>query len=202
MNYKQYIEQNIFPIYSRNDKGHDINHINHVITKILEYNKLYELDEKLLYIAAAYHDIAHHIDKDNHEILSAKLFLRDKYMNENLTKYEMKIIYEAIADHRTANPEEPRSMYGKLLVSADKSMSFEVFIYRTHSYSLKHFSNYTFEEMIKRAYDHLMLKYSSNGCVKTYVENDTDLIKFKTKTKKYENNYQGFIKEYNKVINN
>lgn len=52
-------------------------------------------------------------------------------------------------------------MYGKILVSADKSMSFEVFISRTHSYSLKHFKEYSEEQMIKRAYDHMIGKYST-----------------------------------------
>ncbi len=38
----------------------------------------------MVYVIASFHDISHHIDKDNHEVLSAKLF----YENEKKKKQE------------------------------------------------------------------------------------------------------------------
>lgn len=82
MDYITYIKENIFPIYSKNDKGHNMEHINQVISRSLEFSKSYNVDDKLCYIAAAYHDLGHHIDKDTHEKISSDMFLSDEFMRE------------------------------------------------------------------------------------------------------------------------
>ena len=38
----------------------------------------------MVYTIASFHDIAHHIDKDNHEVSSAKLFYANKKMQNFL----------------------------------------------------------------------------------------------------------------------
>lgn len=200
MDYKEYIKTNIFPIYEKNDKGHNIEHINLVIEKITEYNKNYNLDEKILYIASAFHDIAHHIDKDNHEILSAKYFKEDEFMKNHLTNEERDIIFQAIEDHRSSKGKNPRSLYGKLLLSADKAMTFEVFITRTYHYSIKHFPNYTKEDRMKTIYEHMIEKYSNNGYAKTYVEDDKDLLEFRTKVELYKKSYELYKEVYLRII--
>lgn len=170
MNYRKYIEENIFTEYSKNDAGHQMPHINSVIKKSLKLARSFNnIDDKLLYIAAAYHDIAHYIDKDNHEKLSAEMFYNDNFMKVYLNENERIIIKEAIEDHRSSVDFEPRSLYGKILYTADKVLDVKTFIKRTHGYSLKHFSMYTIDEMIKRSFDHMIEKYCEGGTNKVYI---------------------------------
>ena len=118
----EYVEKNIFPIYSKNDSGHGIVHIKYVIARSLEFARQFDdIDLDMVYVVAAFHDLAHHIDKDNHEILSAKLFYENEWMKEFFTYEQRKIIKEAIEDHRASLTYEPRSNYGKIVSSADRN---------------------------------------------------------------------------------
>ncbi len=73
----EYIENNILPIYDKNDSGHGIEHIQYVIRRSLDFAKQFEnIDLNMIYVIAAFHDLGHHIDKDKHEVLSAKLFYK------------------------------------------------------------------------------------------------------------------------------
>lgn len=74
-NLKEYIENEIFAEYVKNDSGHGLDHINYVIRRSLEFAKQFKnIDLNMVYTIASFHDIGHHIDKDNHEIVSAKIF--------------------------------------------------------------------------------------------------------------------------------
>ena len=109
---KRYIEQNIFPRYKLNDKGHQIEHINYVINRCYKLSKNMDIDNNMLYVIAAYHDIGYYVDYKNHEKVSAQIMYNDAnlkkfFSNEHLMK-------EAIEDHRASLDREPRSIYGKL----------------------------------------------------------------------------------------
>ena len=119
-NLQKYIETYILPLYEKNEKGHGIEHINYVIRRSLEFAKQFpDINIDIVYTASAYHDIAHHIDKDNHEILSAEIFFNSIEMEQFFTLEERILIKETIEDHRTSLKTEPRSIYGKILSSAD-----------------------------------------------------------------------------------
>ena len=107
--------------------------------------------------ARPYHDIAHHIDKARHEILSAEIFYKDEEMKRFFTEDERLIIKQAIEDHRASSDSYPRSDYGKIISSADRSTDIDDFLRRTHSYTLKHFPNCTNKEMLKRAHRVIIL---------------------------------------------
>lgn len=60
---KQYIEDKIFPIQENNESGHGIEHIKYVIKRSLEFAKQFEnMNINMIYVIAAFHDIAHYID--------------------------------------------------------------------------------------------------------------------------------------------
>lgn len=200
MHYKQYIEEEIFPIYSKNDRGHDINHINSVISRSLQFSKYFDVFDNIVYIAAAYHDIGHHIDKDTHEQISADIFMEDEFMKSILSDDERKLVYDAIVDHRSSLEYIPRNDYGKILSSADRSFDFDNFIVRTHGYSLKHFSTYSYDEMVKRAYDHMCEKYMDKSSVKSYVLKDDELDLFLDRVSSFKNKYDEFKLVYNSII--
>ena len=198
---KQYIETNILLEYSKNDIGHGIEHINYVIDRCMKFSKQFDnIDLNILYTIAVFHDIGHHIDKKNHEILSAKIFYENDDMKTFFTKEERIIIKEGIEDHRASSNQIPRSNYGKIISSADRSTDVNEFLKRTHSYTLKHNPDSTAEEMLNRAYNHTKDKYGKNGYAKNYVF-DEEYNNFKNEIDELINNREKFNKMYKKVNN-
>ncbi|MBP3255159.1 MAG: HD domain-containing protein [Clostridia bacterium] len=165
-----YIENNIFPLYSRNEEGHGINHIKTVIRRSLELSKGYDVDENIVYTVAAYHDLGHFIDRKTHEIISAQMFMEDEKVKDFFTEEERVIIKEAIEDHRASLDHEPRSIYGKIVSSADRTIvDIDDTIRRAYSYGLKNYPEMSYEEMVERVYNHLSEKYGENGYAKNYI---------------------------------
>ncbi len=170
---ENYIKNQILPQYEKNDNGHSSEHIDYVLKRCFTFAEQFgNIDFNMLYTIATFHDIAHHIDKKNHEKLSAEIFYNDEKMKEFFTESERILIKEAIEDHRASSNSEPRSDYGKIISSADRSTDIDDFLRRTHAYTLKHFPNCTKEEMLKRAYDHTEQKYGKSGYAKHYVKDE------------------------------
>jgi len=131
---KDYIEINILPEYTKNDSGHGIEHINYVIDRCFRFAKQFDnIDLDMLYTVAVFHDIAHHIDKKNHEILSAKIFYDNEDIKHFFTDEQRIVIKEAIEDHRASSDSVPRNNYGKIISSADRSTDVNEFLRRTHA---------------------------------------------------------------------
>ena len=118
---KEYIEKVILPEYEKNEQGHGPKHIEYVVRRSLEFARQVEgVNLDMVYAVASYHDIGHHIDAKNHERVSAGIFADDENMYMFFTPDEIDIIYEAIEDHRASGDHEPRSVYGKIVSSADR----------------------------------------------------------------------------------
>lgn len=180
---RQYVEEKIFPIYENNDSGHGIEHIKYVIKRSFEFaNQFENIDFNIVYVIASFHDLAHHIDKDNHEVLSAKLFYENEKMKEFFTDEQRKIIKEAIEDHRASLKYEPRSDYGKIISSADRNVDIISSLKRTHAYTTKHYPNLDLDQMINRAYNHISKKFGDCGYAKIWLV-DEEFDKFKDDVK-------------------
>ena len=186
---QKYIEQNIFPEYSKNEKAHDIEHIKYVINrsfKLVEENNL-NININIVYVVAAYHDIGHHIDPKTHEIISAAIMSKDKNLHMFFNDEELSLIKEAIEDHRASSNHEPRSIYGKIVSTADRNNTVEDCVWRSYFYGKRLNPEATDEELFDRAYEHLKLKFGENGYAKFY---------FKDKQ------YDDFLKELRELLKN
>ncbi len=198
---ENYIRTQILPQYEKNDSGHSLEHIDYVLKRCFKFSKQSQnIDFNILYTIATFHDIAHHIDKKNHEKLSAESFYNDEKMSEFFTKEERIIIKEAIEDHRASANTEPRSDYGKIISSADRSTDIDDFLRRTHAYTLKHFPDCSKEEMLKRAYNHTEQKYGKEGYAKHYVK-DEEYDNFRENINLLLSNKENFTKKYCKINN-
>ncbi len=198
---KEYIEINVLPQYSKNDSGHGIEHINYVIDRCFRFAEQFNnIDLNMLYAAAAFHDIAHHIDKKNHEKLSAQIFYENNDMKQFFTEKQRIIIKEGIEDHRASSEGIPRNDYGKILSSADRSTDVNEFLRRTHAYTLKHNPESTIEQMLERAYEHAQEKYGNKGYAKHYVV-DEDYNQFRNEINNLLSNIESFNAKYLKVNN-
>ena len=197
----EYIETNILPEYSKNESGHGIEHINYVINRCFKFAEQFDnIDMNVLYTIACFHDIAHHIDKKNHEILSAQVFFENEDMRQFFSDEERIIIKEGIEDHRASANHEPRSDYGKIISSADRSTNVDEFLKRTHSYTLKHQPDCTKAEMLERAFQHTLEKYGDKGYAKHYVV-DEEYNCFRYEIQCLLDNRNAFEMKYKKVNN-
>ena len=170
---EKYIKTNILPLYEKNDEGHSGRHIEYVIRRSLLFAEQFErIDKDMVYTVAAFHDVAHHIDKKNHEKLSAEIFFADERMKEFFSQEQRQTIKEAIEDHRASLDTEPRSDYGRIISSADRSTDADEFLRRTHAYTLRYFPESTQQEILDRAFEHTLDKYGSNGYAKHYVTDE------------------------------
>ncbi len=196
---KTYVEQNILPEYAKNDSGHNIEHINYVINRCFRFAEQFEnINLDMLYTIAVFHDIAHHIDKKNHEKLSAEIFYQNEDMKQFFTDEQRIVIKEGIEDHRASSNKIPRSYYGKIISSADRSTSVNEFLKRTHAYTLKHQPNLSQQEIIERAYNHTVEKYGNDGYAKSYVI-DEEYNSFKNEISNLINNKELFTIKYKEI---
>lgn len=167
---KEYIEENLLPEYTKNEKGHGINHIRDVIRRsfdLIKQNDL-EVNRDMVYVIAAYHDIGHHIDAKNHEKVSADIMSKDENLKQFFSEEQLTTIKEAIEDHRASSKSEPRSIYGKLVSSADRNNTVEQCLERTYTYAKKNEPNLTDIQIYERAYEVLNKKFGYNGYAKFF----------------------------------
>ena len=194
---KRYIEQSVFPQYKLNDKGHQIEHIKYVINRCYKLSKNMNIDIDMLYVIAAYHDIGHHVDYKNHEKVSAQIMYNDAnlkkfFSNEHLMK-------EAIEDHRASLDREPRSIYGKLLSSADRNIDVDDSLKRIYLYSITHFNKLSEEETIEECYKHTLKKFGNNGYANFFLE-DNDYNNYLKELHNLLSNKEKFIERLKKII--
>lgn len=198
---KRYIENKILPKYNDNDKGHGIDHIMYVIDRSLKFAKtIDDINLDMVYTIAAYHDIGHSIDAKRHEEISAKILLEDEELKKYFTDEQITIMSEAVNDHRASLEYEPRSIYGKIVSSADRNTSIEVPFRRTYEYRVKHYNNSSLKQIMDESYEHLLGKFGKNGYAteKMYFE-DIEYQNFLTEMASLLENRSEFDKRYIKI---
>ena len=174
---KKYIENNIMNKYKDdNYGGHGWEHIQDVINRSFELMDKFalEVDPNMVYTIAAYHDIGYRQDPDNHEKVSSEIFLQDEEMKKFFNDEERNIIAEAIVDHRASLEYEARSVYGKLVSSADRAIDVDDMLRRSIAFQTeKHKSeNPTIEQIIEYSFKKLSSKYGNGGYAKMYFQDD------------------------------
>lgn len=170
---KKYIDENVLPQYDLNNiGGHGIQHIQTVIARSFELAEEFELDVNpdMVYTIAAFHDIGYKINADEHEEVSSQMFKNDAEIIKFFTQEQIDIIAEAIVDHRASLEYEARSIYGKLVSSADREISVENMLERSILFQAhKHKSeNPTVRQVIDYSYKKLFSKYGKEGYAKMY----------------------------------
>lgn len=169
---KEYIDRQILPQYTNNIGGHGIDHITQVIDRSFEIMNAFELnlDPNKVYVIAAFHDIGYPVNADEHEAVSAQMFLADEKMSEFFSEEERSQMAEAIVDHRASLEYEARSEYGKLVSSADREISVENMLIRSLRFQRdKHKAeNPTLDQIIDYSFKKLSSKYGQGGYAKMY----------------------------------
>ena len=75
---RDYIEQHILPRYETFDAAHRTDHATTVIERSMKLARHYEVNEEMVYVVAAYHDIGLEFGREMHHRESARLVMEDK----------------------------------------------------------------------------------------------------------------------------
>ncbi len=193
-----YVEKNILPLYERNDWAHQLWHIQDVIKKSLELAKNYAVNVDMVYAVAAFHDLGCFISRENHEDVSAELLGKDEFICRCFSASDIQMMQEAIIDHRGSLEYEPRSIYGKIISSADRFTTIEGVLRSTHSYTLEFSPDLSWEEMVQRSYEYIKKKYGKGGYAKSYIPNP-DFEKFLVEIEIYLKNRELFEEKLTEV---
>lgn len=197
----EYIEKKIFPLYDRNEFAHGINHIKTVIRRSLELADGYDVDFNIVYTVAAYHDLGHFIDRKRHEIISAEMFMKDENIKRWFADEQRMVIKEAIEDHRASCNHVPRTIYGKIVSTADRTITdIDNTIKRSYTYGKKNYIGLSEEEQFERVYEHLVEKYGENGYANVYLE-DKEFDEAVSKLRQALENREEFIERVKRVVN-
>ena len=197
----EYIEKEIFPLYDRNEFAHGINHIKTVIRRSLELADGYDVDFNIVYTVAAYHDLGHFIDRKRHEIISAEIFMKDENIKKWFADEQRMVIKEAIEDHRASCNHVPRTIYGKIVSTADRTIvDIDNTIKRSYTYGKKNYIGLSEEEQFDKVYEHLVEKYGERGYAKVYL-NDKEFDEAVSKLRQALENREEFIERVKRVVN-
>ena len=199
---KKFVTEYTTPFYKKNESGHSFSHIDYVVKRSLKFaDEIKDINLNMVYTIAMFHDVAHHIDKKTHEILSAKILRECTGLSDYFSKEEIEIMAQAIEDHRASLEHPPRTIYGKIVSTADRNNTVEQCFFRAYSFSRKSNPSYTEDEVFNEAYTHLNKKFGVNGYAKVYLK-DEEYENFLIEIRSLLSNKEKFITEHKKYINN
>lgn len=166
----KYIEEQILPRYDHFDRGHRRDHAHQVIERSAQLSKLFDVDEEMVYVVAAYHDTGLCRGREHHHIDSSRILLADEHLRQWFDTEQIRTMAEAAEDHRASAHDAPRSIYGRIVAEADRLIIPELIIRRTIQYSLANYPSLDDEGHWRRGVEHLEAKYSEGGYLRVWIE--------------------------------
>ena len=175
----EFIETQILPQYAQFDKAHNLEHVTRVIRRSLELAARTGADTDMVYTIAAYHDIGMSGPRAIHHITGGKILIQDARLKRWFSAEQIKIMKEAIEDHRASASRAPRSLYGKIVAEADRDIVPEQVFRRTVQYGLNNYPELDKERHWLRFKEHMDQKYSVHGYVKLWIPGSPNEEKLK-----------------------
>ena len=164
-----FIETNILPRYTQFDKAHNLTHVTRVINRSIRLAQNIGTDVNMAYAIAAYHDLGLEGPRAIHHITGGKILKADVRLKKWFNNDQIKIMKEAIEDHRASASHAPRSIFGKIIAEADRDIEPEIVFRRTIQFGLSHYPELDKEKQWKRFLEHMDNKYSSHGYIRLWI---------------------------------
>ena len=179
----EFVKARILPVYEVMLE-YKRNHIDYVLRRsILFASQVMDepVDVDMVYLIAAYHDLGEIVDRKTHEHVGAKMLREDERLQKFFTQEQIEIMAQAVEDHRASGKTEPRTVYGRIVSSADRTTSVDDIM--RLSYGFRADKGMSLHEMIDDGYKHLCEKYGENGYAlgKMYFD-DPEFEEFKKQT--------------------
>ena len=165
----EFIETQILPKYAEFDRAHNMEHVTRVIRSSLDLVRVTGADINMVYTIAAYHDLGMVGHRADHHIRGGKILERDARLKKWFSPEQIKIMKEAVEDHRASASRAPRSIYGKIVAEADRDIEPLVVIRRTIQFGFGHYPELDKEGHWKRFLEHMHNKYSKDGYIRLWI---------------------------------
>lgn len=173
----EFIETKILPQYAAFDAAHSMEHVTRVIRNSLELVKMTGADINMVYAIAAYHDLGMSGPRAVHHLTSGKILAADARLKKWFSPEQLKIMREAVEDHRASAAHAPRSIYGKIVAEADRDIDKDIVIRRTIQYGLANYPQLDHEGHWKRFKEHMDNKYSKDGYIRLWIPNSPNAVR-------------------------
>ena len=148
----EFIETQILPRYAEFDRAHNLEHVTRVIRNSLEL------------LGMSGHRADHHLR-------GGKILAADARLKKWFSPEQLKIMKEAVEDHRASASRAPRSIYGKIVAEADRDIDSDTVFRRTIQFGLSNYPELDKEGHWKRFQEHMQSKYSKDGYIKLWIPN-------------------------------
>ncbi len=165
----EFVETQILPRYSSFDRAHNLEHVTRVIRRAMELAARTGADRDMVYAIAAYHDLGMEGPRAVHHITGGKILAQDARLKRWFNSEQLKIMKEAVEDHRASASRAPRSLYGKIVAEADRDIVPEQVFRRTVQYGLANYPELDKEHQWLRFREHMEQKYSSHGYIRLWI---------------------------------
>jgi uncharacterized protein len=166
----EFVETQILPQYAAFDKAHNMEHVTRVIRSSLELARRTGADLNMVYAIAAYHDLGLSGPRAIHHITSGKILMADARLKRWFSADQLKLMQEAVEDHRASASRSPRSIYGKIVAEADRDIDPDTVIRRTIQYGFANYPELDKEGHWRRFMKHMDEKYSVNGYLRLWIQ--------------------------------
>ena len=167
----EFIETKILPQYAAFDAAHKMEHVTRVIRHSLELVKITGADINMVYTIAAYHDLGMSGPRAVHHLTGGKILATDARLRKWFSPEQLKVMREAVEDHRASASRSPRSIYGKIVAEADRDLDTDIVIRRTIQFGLANYPQLDYEGQYRRFKEHMDNKYSKDGYIKLWIPN-------------------------------
>ncbi len=174
-----FVERQILPRYNAFGQSHGIVHAQRVIKNSLELANMLGADVDMAYVIAAYHDLGMEGPRAIHHITGGKILAADARLRKWFSPEQIKIMKEAVEDHRASSSHAPRSIYGKIVAEADRDLDPEVIFTRAIEYGLEHEPQLSKEQQWRRFCEHMEDKYSANGYIHLWINGSPNETRLK-----------------------
>lgn len=167
----EFVESQILPRYAAFGKSHGLSHVQHVIRNSIELARVTGADINMVYIIAAYHDLGMSGPRAIHHITGGKILAADARLKKWFSPERIRIMKEAVEDHRASASHQPRSLYGKIVAEADRDINTDTVFRRAIQFGLERYPELDEEKQWERFHKHMIEKYSRNGYIKLWIPN-------------------------------
>ena len=165
----EFVETNILPQYTQFDRAHNLEHVTRVIRNAMELVRTTGADINMVYVIAAYHDLGMSGPRAVHHLTGGKILAADARLKRWFSAEQIKIMKEAVEDHRASASHSPRSLYGKIIAEAARDIVPEVVFQRTIEFGLANYPELDDEQQWQRFAKHMDEKYSVNGYIRLWI---------------------------------
>ena len=176
----EFIETQILPQYAMFDRAHNLEHVTRVIRNSLELVRTTGADINMVYTIAAYHDLGMSGHRADHHLRGGKILAADARLKKWFSPEQIKIMKEAVEDHRASASRAPRSIYGKIVAEADRDIDSDTVFRRTVQFGLSNYPELDKEGHWKRFQEHMQNKFSKEGYIRLWIPNSPNAKRLNT----------------------